>query len=201
MIIKVCGHTCQNELQRDRAVAYDWLGLVFVRRSPRYAGEIPFETGPTPRVGVFQDASLDEMRRIGQAWNLSGIQLHGEESAELAISLRHEGYTVIKALGVDSPQVLAKAEEIYPPGSIDYFLFDSPGGGTGRHFNWEWLAAYQGNTPFLLAGGIGPGDAPRIASVHHAQFAGIDLNSRFETAPGIKDYELLRKFIEHELPR
>ena len=83
-------------------------------------------------------------------------------------------------------------------GAVDLFLFDTYGptqGGSGRQFDWSVLDAYDGNTPFLLSGGIGPDDAARIRAFRHPQFAGVDLNSRFETEPGLKDVERLRAFI------
>ncbi|MFS6555267.1 phosphoribosylanthranilate isomerase, partial [Parabacteroides distasonis] len=81
----------------------------------------------------------------------------------------------------------------------DLLLFDTKCagmGGSGRHFDWSVLSRYRGTTPFLLSGGIGPGDAGRIAAFRHPMLAGIDLNSRFETAPAVKDAALLREFIE-----
>jgi phosphoribosylanthranilate isomerase len=68
-------------------------------------------------------------------------------------------------------------------------------GGSGEHFDWSILDAYDGEKPFLLSGGIGPDDADRIKAFHHPKFAGIDLNSRFETEPGMKDVEALRTFL------
>ena len=84
-------------------------------------------------------------------------------------------------------------------GLVEYFLFDTkcPSvGGSGQQFDWSVLSAYDGSTPFLLSGGIGPDDAERIKSFHHPQCIGIDLNSRFELAPGLKDVIKLQAFIK-----
>ena len=84
-------------------------------------------------------------------------------------------------------------------GLVDYFLFDTKGksvGGNGEKFDWTVLDAYQGDTPFLLSGGIGPDDAERVKAFHHPKCIGIDLNSRFETAPAIKDINKLKEFIK-----
>ena len=83
-------------------------------------------------------------------------------------------------------------------GLVDYFLFDAKGksvGGNGEKFNWNVLDAYQGNTPFLLSGGIGSDDAERVNALYHPKCIGIDLNSRFELAPGLKDIDALRRFV------
>ena len=106
------------------------------------------------------------------------------------------GIKIIKALGVGSCEDVARARDY--EGAVDLFLFDTHGptqGGSGRQFDWSVLDAYDGNTPFLLSGGIGPDDAARIRAFRHPQFAGVDLNSRFETEPGLKDVERLRAFI------
>ena len=84
-------------------------------------------------------------------------------------------------------------------GLVDYFLFDTKGasvGGNGVQFDWDLLADYHGQTPFLLSGGIGPEDAKRIRAFHHPQCIGIDLNSRFELSPGFKDINKLKTFIQ-----
>ena len=84
-------------------------------------------------------------------------------------------------------------------GMVDYFLFDTKAqlpGGSGQQFDWSILSAYDGNTPFLLSGGIGPDDAERIRVFHHPQCIGIDLNSRFELSPGLKDVRKLKTFLE-----
>ena len=83
-------------------------------------------------------------------------------------------------------------------GSVDYLLFDTKcatSGGCGKHFDWSVLEAYDGNTPFLLSGGIGPEDIDNVKAFRHPMMAGIDLNSKFETEPGIKDIEKLKLFI------
>ena len=84
-------------------------------------------------------------------------------------------------------------------GLVDYFLFDTKGqrvGGNGQKFYWRVLKAYRGQTPFLLSGGIGPDDALRIKAFCHPRYAGIDLNSRFELSPGLKDIDSIKRFLE-----
>ena len=156
------------------------------------------------RVGVF----VDEMPQtiITYVYNYSPdyIQLHGKETPTLIDNLRRTlvpdlvpDIKVIKAFGITSADDLQQCEAY--EGYADLFLFDTRTplkGGSGRQFNWSVLEAYHGRTPFLLSGGIGPEDADRVKAFHHPQCVGIDLNSRFETAPAMKDVELLSKFIK-----
>lgn len=104
---------------------------------------------------------------------------------------------IIKALPIADKDDFQRAGQY--EGMVDFFLFDtkcSTKGGSGNRFDWGLLSAYQGQTPFLLSGGIGPEDAEAIRRIDHPQFAGIDVNSRFETSPGVKDVEKLRSFVE-----
>ena len=201
MIVKVCGTTERGVAGFPTDGSVDWLGVIFVEDSPRFAGRQPFARPDVTTVAVFRDATTELILDYRSRWRFAGVQLHGAESAKQARALRRAGLFVVKALHVTGPEVLAKAELDYPPDSVDYFLFDTPGGGTGRTFDWTWLSAYAGETPFLLAGGIGPGDGDRLLAIDHARLAGIDLNSRFELAPGVKDYDALQTFLRDELRR
>ena len=109
------------------------------------------------------------------------------------------GVRLMKALSVQTPDEMDRWQAYQ--GLVDLLLFDTPTagyGGSGRRFNWSLLAHYQGDIPFLLSGGIGPDDVEDILSFHHPMLKGIDLNSRFELAPAVKDVALLRDFI-HQL--
>jgi phosphoribosylanthranilate isomerase len=84
-------------------------------------------------------------------------------------------------------------------GLADYFLFDTKGkcvGGNGEKFDWSVLSSYRGETPFLLSGGIGPDDAERVKAFRHPKCVGIDLNSRFEISPAVKDINKLKTFLQ-----
>jgi phosphoribosylanthranilate isomerase len=155
------------------------------------------------RVGVFVDDMPQNIVTRVYNYSLDYVQLHGDESPVMIENLRRTldpdiapRIKIIKALSIRSEEDVRRWRDY--KGLVDLFLFDTPTegyGGSGEKFDWTALEAYDGDVPFLLSGGIGPADAERIKSFQHPQFAGIDLNSQFETAPGVKDVELLRTFI------
>lgn len=196
MIVKVCGMRYAANIRAVEALGIDLMGFIFWPKSRRHVSERP-EYLPTRcrRVGVFVDAEAEEVRRISSEYALDYIQLHGHEDAEYCKRL--QGYHLIKAFNIGCAADLSKTEEY--AGLVDCFLFDTKGqsvGGNGEKFDWSLLDHYTGNTPFLLSGGIGPSDAPQVKSMKHPQCIGIDLNSRFETSPGMKDINHLKTFIE-----
>ncbi|MBK5195968.1 MAG: phosphoribosylanthranilate isomerase, partial [Proteiniphilum sp.] len=130
------------------------------------------------------------------------LQLHGDESPAYCKELQDEGFLVIKAFGIETDQPFPTEEVQRYEACCDYFLFDTQTpihGGSGKKFNWEILSAYNGDTPFLLSGGISPGDAEVVETFSHPKFQGIDLNSGFEASPAIKDVDLIQTFIEQLL--
>ena len=158
---------------------------------------------PAARVGVFVDDMPQNIVTRVFNYRLDYVQLHGSESPVMVDNLRRTlnpdirpGIQIIKALNISAEEDLEQCKAY--EGLVDLFLFDTKcacKGGSGQQFDWSVLSSYDGQTPFLLSGGIGPDDAARIKAFHHPQFAGIDLNSRFETSPGVKDVEALRRFI------
>lgn len=206
-LIKVCGMREAENIRQVEALAPDWMGFIFWKKSKRNVSKIPsYLPTACKRVGVFVDESPDTIRRIAQGYALDLIQLHGQEPPEGLRHLRslcsvYCGTTavprLIKAFNIATAEDLEKTKPY--EGLADYFLFDTKGkmvGGNGQQFDWTLLQHYHGSTPFLLSGGIGPDDARRVKSFHHPQCIGIDLNSRFETEPGLKDTELLSAFIK-----
>lgn len=220
--IKVCGMRDADNIRAVAALGIDFLGFIFYPKSPRYTRkaipetELIADTATTARhddiecrkpqrVGVF----VDEMPQtiITHIYNdqLDYVQLHGHELPEMIDNLKRtvipdirHSLKVIKAFSIAKPDDLLQTKAY--EGVADLFLFDTPTesyGGSGKKFDWQMLQAYDGHTPFLLSGGIGPEDIDRIHKFEHPQCIGIDLNSRFETAPGIKDVEALRRFTEN----
>lgn len=200
---------------RDISVlGVDMIGLIFYPPSPRYvqqfssgAGIIPDyapDMGKTPlRVGVFVDDMPQNIVTRVYNYKLDYIQLHGNEPRETLENLRatidpdiKPKIKIIKAISVSSAEDIKKYKEYV--GAADLFLFDTKCktvGGSGEQFDWQVLQAYDGDVPFLLSGGIGPDDAERIKNFHHPKCIGIDLNSKFEIEPALKDVEKLKQFL------
>ena len=196
------------------ALGVDMIGLIFYPPSPRYvqqfssgAGIIPDyapDMGKTPlRVGVFVDDMPQNIVTRVYNYKLDYIQLHGNEPRETLENLRatidpdiKPKIKIIKAISVSSAEDIKKYKEYV--GAADLFLFDTKCktvGGRGEQFDWQVLQAYDGDVPFLLSGGIGPDDAERIKNFHHPKCIGIDLNSKFEIEPALKDVEKLKQFL------
>lgn len=204
MIIKVCGMREPENIRAVEALGIDLMGFIFWPPSSRYVGEKPsYLPRNCQRVGVFVDASLPDILAAVEDFRLDGVQLHGHETPDAIAALKAHlpGVRIVKSLAVAGPEDLAQAEAYADV--CDAFLFDTKGklpGGNGRQFDWSVLQRYQGRLPFLLSGGIGPDDALRIRAFDVPGCLGIDLNSRFETAPGRKDVDALRTFIETVRP-
>ena len=195
MMTKVCGMRDAQNIRDVEALGIDWIGMIFWPKSKRYVAEVPsYLPEHLKKVGVFVDSTLDDILQHISDYQLDIIQLHGQESPDFAKALKP--HTIIKAFNIEKADDLLQTEKY--EGIADYFLFDTKGkmvGGNGQKFDWSVLTAYQGKTPFLLSGGIGPEDAESVRSFHHPRCIGIDLNSRFESEPGFKDINQLKTFI------
>lgn len=195
MITKVCGMRDAQNIRDVESLGVDWIGMIFWPKSKRYVAEVPsYLPEHLKKVGVFVDSTLDDILQHISDYQLDIIQLHGQESPDFAKALKP--HTIIKAFNIEKADDLLQTEKY--KGIADYFLFDTKGkmaGGNGQKFDWSVLTAYQGKTPFLLSGGIGPEDAESVRSFHHPRCIGIDLNSRFESEPGFKDINQLKTFI------
>lgn len=201
MLIKVCGMRDSANIEQVRCLNPDMIGLIFYARSPRFVGTEPLphltaSFAPALKVGVFVNETVAVVADIAARFRLNAVQLHGNESPAECAALRQAGLKVIKAFGISSTADFAQCASYSD--CCDMFLFDTRTagyGGAGVKFDWSILAEYKQDTPFLLSGGISADDAADIRSISHPQLAGIDLNSRFETAPALKDVEKLRRFI------
>lgn len=196
LIIKVCGMREEQNISDLEKLDIDWMGMIFWSGSKRYVSRPPSRLPQrVKKVGVFVDASLDDIRQHVSDYQLDIIQLHGHETPAFLEVLKP--LTLIKAFNIADTSDLQNTK-VYE-GIADYFLFDTKGkivGGNGEKFDWTVLTAYEGATPFLLSGGIGPGDVQKVKQFHHQKCIGIDLNSRFESAPGLKDIDQLQTFIK-----
>ena len=219
MKIKVCGMRDGKNIREVEALGVDYIGMIFWSGSPRnvtmvptHAGIIPDRASLSPltshhsplRVGVFVDEMPQSIITRVVNYQLDVVQMHGHESPTVIRNLRatldpdfRPGIQFWKAVSIASTDDLNACEQYF--NCVDAFVFDTrcdSVGGSGRQFDWQLLEAYQGPVPFLLSGGIGPDDAARVKAFHHPQCIGIDLNSRFETAPAVKDVDLLRSFLQ-----
>lgn len=201
MKIKVCGLKDSATIEAvEQLDGVDFSGFIFHPKSPRYVGNlssIPKKPKTVERVGVFVDSPLEEILPLAEKFKLSFIQLHGNEDKSICEALKTKGYQVIKVILVNNQSDLAKTTN-FPAQSVDYFLFDTKTenhGGSGKKFNWNFLQAYKGDTPFILSGGISPSDAAMIKAIAHPKLIGVDINSRFEFNPGEKNIRLINEFI------
>ncbi len=201
MVIKVCGLKDLENMRQVSCLTPMLAGFIFYKRSPRYVGEPPadFLSMLTPYVhpvAVFVDASLRQVMKVVSKYGFRIVQLHGHESAEYCADLKKSGLTVFKAIGVTDGMDWGQVG-VYD-GIVDAFVFDTGSrshGGTGRKFDWRLLDNYRLSTPYLLSGGIGPDDAEDVVAAMRPGMAGIDINSLFETSPGVKDIQKLVRFI------
>lgn len=202
MEIKVCGMREGENMSEVAALSPDYMGFIFYPPSPRHCGGIDpdlvkgLPAGITP-VAVTVNMEVDDIVGLCDKYDIRTVQLHGDESPDTCRELRQRGYRVFKAKGIrdeDSVRDLSQYE-----GSVDMFVLDTASaarGGSGKKFDWRLLSYYSGSAPFLLSGGIGAEDAEKLMAFEHPCFAGIDLNSRFEKSPGLKDAQLLENFFK-----
>ena len=198
MKIKVCGmREPENIRAVEEKVHPDMMGFIFWEGSKRCVSEVPSYLPQCTRVGVFVNPTAEYVIDQAKAFGLGAIQLHGKESVEFCRTIKEcTGLPIIKAFSVSEAADLTNTIQYEDVATL--FLFDTKCkcvGGSGEQFDWDILQHYKGNTPFLLSGGIGPGDEEKVKRWRHPRWVGIDLNSRFETAPAHKDTEALAKFV------
>ena len=178
----------------------DMMGFIFWKGSKRYVSEVPSYLPKCTRVGVFVNPKEEEVLQKVKDFGLNAIQLHGQESPDFCQRIKQATrLPLIKAISIgESDSSLFTLHSSLYEGIVDLFLFDTKCkcvGGSGVQFDWDILQHYKGDTPFLLSGGIGPGDEEKVRRWRHPRWVGIDLNSRFETAPAYKDVEALATFV------
>ncbi len=203
MLLKVCGMREPNNIEALlQEVQPDFMGHIFYPRSSRFVDQPLTNHGTsTLKIGVFVNAGIEDILDKVKAYHLAGVQLHGQEPPAVCQTLKEKQLVVIKAFRVD-PNFDFSSTEAYK-GLCDYYLFDTMGsspGGTGKKFDWSLLDKYVGETPFLLSGGLRPGDGIDILQMKHPKFAGVDINSGFEIAPGLKNISEIQTFL-HAIQR
>ena len=202
MKVKVCGITNQTAIIDSLGI--DYIGHIFWEPSKRYVSpeQIALQPINNKRVGVFVDDSIETVIKVAKKLSLKGVQLHANEDAKYIQQLKVElpDTLIIKAVAIATTDDLFHLDRF--DRWVDLFIFDTKGklpGGNGTQFDWNILSNYKGTTPFLLSGGIGPGDINAIRNfkkqLNHPQFIGVDLNSKFEDSPGVKNVEKLTNFV------
>jgi len=200
MKIKVCGIKDQDNLEQLCRLDIDLIGYNFYPSSKRYVTESSsLRNMDTPsdikKVGVFVNASIGEIETAKKRYGLDYLQLHGDEDSTFVSAIRSIA-PVIKVFRVTKDFDFGVTDEF---GSADYFLFDTytkDYGGSGHRFDWDILESYSGSTSFFLAGGLGPEDVRAIKSINHPQLYALDINSRFEIKPGLKDIAMVSNFVD-----
>lgn len=187
-----------ENIRAVEALGVDWIGFIFYPPSKRNVDIVPsYLPKEAKRVGVFVNESIETIVDKATLFSLDIVQLHGDESPQLCQQLMNKHIKVMKAFGVATTfpaEKIAQYED-----TCDYFLFDtqtSAYGGSGRKFDWNILQHYQGNTPFLLSGGIGPDDISDIQKFSHPLSVGIDINSQFELSPANKEIQSIQQFLK-----
>lgn len=201
--LKVCGMRETSNIAHLQLLSPDYMGFIFYEKSKRYAGDtlepsaLSALNKSIERVGVFVNASNEEIAERITSFHLDLVQLHGDETPEQCRALKQQGISVIKAFAVDGSfdfGMTAPYEAV-----CDYFLFDTKGegyGGTGKTFDWEVLKQYNNKVPFFLSGGVDVDSVSKIRELQGLNIHAIDINSRFETEPGIKNIDKIRQFIK-----
>jgi phosphoribosylanthranilate isomerase len=203
MKIKVCGITSIDQMQMLQDLGVDYIGLIFYEASKRYAGEklnneqLAVQHTHVDKVGVFVNAEYEKVVEAIHTYSLSVVQLHGDETDEYCLELMDK-VQVIKVFRIADQTAI---DELVAPYNevCHYYLFDTDTkmyGGSGKQFDWRVLERAAINKPFFLSGGIGLEDIEKIIAFNHPSFYGVDVNSRFETSPGIKDMEMVASFVK-----
>lgn len=202
MKIKVCGMRDLDNIQNlIQEVEPDWMGLIFYSKSPRYVSvdfAASIQKVEVPKVGVFVNESVEFVLSKVDEFKLSTIQLHGIESPEYVRELKLKtGKKLWKVISVGESIDWETLRDYV--GLVEYFLFDTATvahGGSGRKFNWNVLETYPFEKGFLLSGGLDEECGSEVLSLadRMPQLIGVDLNSKFEDAPGLKNIEKLKSF-------
>jgi phosphoribosylanthranilate isomerase len=199
--LKICGLREAESIQQVAQMLPDYMGFIFYKMSPRFVSEnfvMPTNL-PTSikKVGVFVNETVEEILRISKHYNLSGVQLHGNEAAEDCKVLKDEGLVVVKVFSVDDRFDFKSVNSFKP--AVDFFLFDTKGkayGGNGYSFNWKKLADYDQEIPFFLSGGISPENVLDVKGLAGMNMIGLDVNSGVEVSPGLKDIAKIKSLVE-----
>jgi phosphoribosylanthranilate isomerase len=198
--IKVCGMRDHANIEAVASLQPDFMGFIFYRKSKRFVGDsfiMPTLSPSIHNVGIFVNEPTAWIKETANRNAIKHIQLHGNETPSQCEALKNEGFFIIKAFSIASD---FNFKDMIPYKSVvDYFLFDTKGdnyGGNGKTFNWEVLTKYDQQVPFFLSGGISLANAESAWNLKNMNIYALDVNSRFEVEPGLKDIPQLNKLFE-----
>lgn len=201
MKLKVCGLKYEYNIAELMQLPIDYMGFIFYKKSPRYIDniiEFDFMSSipkQIKKVGVFVNESSNSILNYVAKYDLDFVQLHGNESPETCKELKSK-VKIIKAFQITETFDFSVLENYLD--HVYYFLFDSPTtsyGGSGKSFNWQILEKYIYNIPFILSGGISEEHLEELKKIKNSQLMAIDINSKFETEPGLKNIQQINQFI------
>jgi phosphoribosylanthranilate isomerase len=202
--LKVCGMRLAANIAAVAELQPDYLGFIFYEKSPRLISEVSAELikyipSEIKTVGVFVNEDLEKVKEKVNLLKLKAVQLHGSESPDYCEALKASfpALEVIKAFGIDEEFDFSALEPYLVV--VDYFLFDTKTkahGGSGKTFNWSVLGRYTYTKPYFLSGGIDLEHVPAIKNINDERLYALDINSRFEIEPGLKDAEKIKEFIK-----
>jgi phosphoribosylanthranilate isomerase len=191
--LKVCG--LRDNIAEVAELGPDYAGFIFYPKSPRYVGEnfeMPVLAENIKKVGVFVNESLEHLEYLVEKYQLDFVQLHGHESADYCSMVKKQDIGVIKAFSMSDEFDFNSMEQYHS--TVDYFLFDTKTihhGGSGKTFNWELLKKYDLEKEYFLSGGIGLDNLADLKFINMSKIHALDVNSRFEVRPGLKDLRML----------
>jgi phosphoribosylanthranilate isomerase len=203
MKVKVCGITSFEQMQQLQNLGADYAGMIFYEKSKRFVGDLAesekqkIKSLEIKKVGVFVNADYEAILKAISDYGLHAVQLHGDETDEICLELMDKA-KVIKVFRIAGETDVDTVAELFNP-VCHYFLFDTDTtqyGGSGQQFDWAVLEKAAINKPFFLSGGIGLEDVENVKAFHHPFLHAVDVNSRLETAPGVKDMVKVEQFIK-----
>ena len=199
--LKVCGLTKMDQIQELISLNTNFLGFIFYEKSPRFvlnhlSLEEISEINHQGKVGVFVNETIEKIVKISEKAKLNFIQLHGDEDEEFILSLSQRLSKDVKIIKVFRVGTQNLKLETWNLEQIDYFLFDTDSkafGGTGKTFDWQILNEIEIPIPYFLSGGISLENIHQLSTINHQPLA-LDINSKFEIEPGIKNLEKIKIF-------
>jgi phosphoribosylanthranilate isomerase len=199
--MKVCGMRERENIQALLELNPHYIGFIFYEKSPRFVGDQLDATllASIPKyvkkVGVFVNSNFDHILKTVRKYSLDYVQLHGTETPEFCRNLRSKGVNIIKAFSI-GPDFNFRQLNNYKQ-HCDFFLFDTQGtnyGGNGTVFDWALLNRYDNEKPFFLSGGLDLVHAELLGQLAHLNIHAVDINSKFEISPGLKDNGKIKLF-------